>query len=206
MRHWVFDLDGTLVDSFDYFLNFVRQIFSDKGVDFLPHLQIECLGSAALPFLAKHLGDGAAKQELLKLRAQSLIDAEFIEPFPGIIQHLEALQTAGSQMAIWTNRDLQTTLCVLEATGLQRFMGKVVSGNCVAHHKPHPVGMQVLLEHFDCAPEEVTMVGDHEFDMLGGKAAGVRTLRAAWHRHAPPTHCALADGLVPTVAELSRWF
>ena len=206
MRHWVFDLDGTLVDSFDYYLEFSRQVFSANGVEFLAHHQAECLGSPALPFLSKHLSESVAHASLADLRKQSLIDATKIRPFAGVEDQLSELRRRGSRLAVWTNRDRGTTDKVLECTGLDRFMDLVVTGCCVPRHKPHPDGMIKILTAFDCEAHEVTMVGDHDVDVEAALASGTRPLRAAWHRHDPPTSCSRSAGLVSRVDQLSEWF
>lgn len=206
MRHWVFDLDGTLVDSFDYYLEFSKQVFSANGVQFLPHHQEECLGSPALPFLSKYLSESIAHASLADLRNQSLIDATKIRPFPGVEGHLNELRRRGSRMAVWTNRDRDTTDRVLECTGLDKYMDLVVTRSCVARHKPHPDGMLKILSSFDCEAHEVTMVGDHDVDIEAAIASGVRPLRASWHRHDPQTTCYRAVGVLHRVDQLSDWF
>ena len=206
MQHWVFDLDGTLVDSFDYFLKFVKIEFEKNSLEFTDAIGMEGLGTPALTFLAKYLGEPIASSALTRLRQQSLIDSQQIRPFPGILVHLEQLKANGCQIAVWTSRDRQTTDLVLKYSGLAPFMDTVVTACCVKRHKPHPDGMQKILDFFKCAPVNVTMVGDHDVDVQAAKATGVRGLRASWHRHLPKSQCGIADGVVTDVAHLSSWF
>jgi len=205
MKHWVFDLDGTLVDSFDFFLDFAKAEFQKNDLEFTPQHSIEGLGSPALRFLQKYLGADRGADALNRLRTQSYDDARHIRPFPGVIRFLEHLQRHGSKIAVWTSRDRSTTEHVLHHAGLAPFMQMVQTGCCVTQHKPNPEGMLAILNAFDCLPADVTMVGDHDVDMLAAKASGVRAIRAAWHRHSPQLSCDVADGVLHKVEHLHQW-
>ena len=45
-----------------------------------------------------------------------------------------------------------------------------------ARHKPNPKPLNLALSKLDARPAYSVMVGDHLMDMLGGKAAGTKTI------------------------------
>ena len=157
MKHWAFDLDGTLVDSFGHYFDALRGIFSDHGAEFAPDQRLPALTESVIPFLTRHLGPARVDTALQKLQAVSNADAEKIRPFDGVVDLISHLRGNGSQIAVWTNRDLESTRLILKHSGLDPLVDLCVSGSCVENRKPDPEGLTRITRQFGCRAER----GDH---------------------------------------------
>jgi phosphoglycolate phosphatase-like HAD superfamily hydrolase len=59
MRHWVFDLDGTLVDSFSHYFDAMGEVFAAHGASFGPELRQIALTDPLQKIFERHLGRAA---------------------------------------------------------------------------------------------------------------------------------------------------
>lgn len=204
MKHWVFDLDGTLVDSFSHYFDSLESIFRAHGVTFTQDLHHAALTEPIPQFLERQLGPSAVAVAVDMLKKKSNDDAAHVQPFAGIMPTMQHLADQGARIAVWTNRDLESAQLILAKTGLDRFSEICVSGTCVAP-KPDPAGLLRIMSHFGCGPDSVTVIGDHANDMLAAKTAGASTVRASWHAYWEMEPCGQADLQFYSVAEFSTW-
>lgn len=205
MRHWVFDLDGTLVDSFSAYFGTLETIFNEHGARFFPGLQYPALTERLDLFFEQHLGSRSVNTALSRLQFLSNRDAQRIQPFSGLITALHDLADQGSRIAVWTNRDRESASLILEASGLDRFAEVFISGTCVSRRKPDPEGLLTIIDRFGCDPSTVTMVGDHEHDVTAAKQVGARAVRASWHGYWTMEPCEHADHQFHSVEEFHSW-
>ena len=201
---WVFDLDGTLVDSFPQYFTCLTVIFEKYGKTFDDTLRLESLTDQLMAFLRKHLAEHA-DAAMEDIRIMSRNEAGQIPPFPGIVPLLDHLKEKGARLAVWTNRDLPSATLILQHSGLSGYFQAFVSGSCVKDRKPHPEGLTRIVEELQCDLEMVTMVGDHEHDVTGAKSATVRAVRASWHRHWEVVTCGSSDHQFYSVEEFATW-
>lgn len=204
MKHWVFDLDGTLVDSFAHYFASLDDIFRQHGSRFTAEMRHELITEPLVGVFAKHLGAAAVEPAMALLQTRSNADAAIIQPFTGIPDALANLEKRGTRMAVWTNRDLTSARIILERSGLGRYMETMVSGECV-RRKPHADGLHRLAGHFGCTPAEITMVGDHDHDVFVAKDHGARAVRASWHGYWPHAGCPRADHQFHSVEDFAAW-
>lgn len=202
---WVFDLDGTLVDSFAKYFEAMREIFAARGTVFREEHQLPALTEPLPEFFAAHLGAMQMASAFAELQERSNDDATRIRPFAGMPEILEALKARGNRIAIWTNRDLVSAELILKHSGLGQYVDYCVSGTCVERRKPHPEGLSRILQRFSCPLAEVVVIGDHDHDMLAAKSAGARAIRASWHGYWAVEACSRAELQFHTVPEFAAW-
>lgn len=205
MKYWVFDLDGTLIDSFEYYLTLVRTIFARYGVILAPENLNSCLGQYSKNFFAEHLPAEHLSDALTALKTSALDDAGKIQPYQGIASLLAEISRRNTPMALWTSRDLESATKILDYTGLSRYFSYRVSGSCVGKHKPDPEGLLKIASHFGCDPSQLVMVGDHDYDVQAAKAVGATAIRASWHRFGSPEFCSISDQHFRSVDEMLNW-
>jgi len=175
---FVFDLDGTLVDS--------SQDLADAG-----NAVLEIYGHSALPRqqVVEMVGDGA-RELVRRLIAAAGIDApldevlaHFLEcydqrllattrPYDGVFTTLEALMPV-ARLAVLTNKPEAATLRLLEGLELRQYFSDVIGGDSPYGRKPDPQGLFALLARADVATENALMVGDSMNDLLVAEAATV---------------------------------
>lgn len=170
--HWVFDMDGTLTVPMHDFAAIKRELEIPDGEDILTELARRPPARAAADraFLA-------AWEEDIARRAQAQDDA---------LALLEALQDAGARLGVLTRNTRLGATLTLEASGLARFFADdEVLGRGCAPAKPHPGGVQVLLDRWGAQAEDAVVVGDWIYDIRAGAAAGAATVLVRRHGAQP---------------------
>ena len=163
IRHWVFDMDGTLTVAVHDFAAIRRALEIAAEEDILDHI-------AALP-----AASAQAKREWLLEHERTL--AEDALPAPGAVKLLRALAAAGCRLGILTRNDHALAKLTLDAIGVgELFDDADIIGRDEAVPKPSPDGLQQHLRHWGIAASEAVMVGDHAYDLECGRAAGAHTV------------------------------
>lgn len=163
VRHWVFDMDGTLTVAMHDFERIKRELGIPPGADILVHL-------AGLPDV-----EAARKHAWLLEHERGL--AENALPAPGAVELLRALAAAGCRLGILTRNDHALAKLTLEAIGVgDLFEDVAIIGRDEAVPKPSPDGVQQHLRRWGVGADAGVMVGDHIYDLECGRAAGARTV------------------------------
>jgi HAD superfamily hydrolase (TIGR01509 family) len=163
VRHWVFDMDGTLTLAVHDFPAIKRALEIPLEDDILSHL-------AALPSEVS-----AAKHAWLLEHERELALAS--KPAPGAIELVRELAGRGYRLGILTRNARELAHVTLEAIGLADcFAVEDVLGRDEAPPKPDPGGLLKLARAWDVQPSQMVMVGDYRFDLDCGRAAGTHTV------------------------------
>ncbi|MCF7201619.1 HAD family hydrolase [Pseudomonas sp. JM10B5a] len=161
LRHWVFDMDGTLTIAVHDFAAIRRALDIPPDDDILHHL-------AALP-----AEQAAPKRAWLLEHERELAYAA--RPAEGARELLHALRARGCRLGVLTRNAHELALVTLQAVGLgDCFRPQDILGRDEAPPKPHPGGLLKLAECWGVAPAEMVMVGDYRFDLECARAAGAR--------------------------------
>ena len=163
VRHWVFDMDGTLTVAVHDFAAIRVALSIPPEDDILTHL-------AALP-----VAEAAAKHAWLLEHEREL--ALGSKPALGAVELVRELAGRGYRLGILTRNACELAHVTLEAIGLADCFAEAdVLGRDEAPPKPHPGGLLKLAAAWNVAPSEMVMVGDYRFDLDCGRAAGARTI------------------------------
>lgn len=198
----VFDLDGTLVDSFDDISAAFRRSFhvigsEPPGVDVVKAMIGKPLRDMYQPF--------APAESLEALVAEYRRDyaercAERTRPFPGMVSLLDALRGRGHALAVATTKTSWMARTVIDKLGLASRLDHV-QGTDDFPHKPAPDVIHHALA--GAGRPGSWMIGDTTFDVAAGRAAGLRTCAVTWGVHEPERlRGSQPDALVDTVDQL----
>lgn len=200
----VFDLDGTLVDSFgDITAAFCRS-FASIGVAPPQADAVRPLMGLDLRLMYGRFVDVAHIDGLIATYRADYAErcADTTRPFPGIVALLTALAARGIGRAVATTKTSWMAQTVTAKVGLAPWLDHVQGTDGFAH-KPAP---DVVLHAIRALGGEAAwMVGDSWLDIEAGRAAGLRTCAVAWGvcddarlREARP------DAIVHSVGELEQ--
>ncbi len=176
IRAFLFDLDGTLIDSKLDLVNSVNFMLREMKRQELPLETVAgYIGHGAPRLVADALGPAAGDADRQKglqifLTHYETHSLEQTRVYPGVVEGLRALQ--GQPMAVLTNKPTSMSVEILRAFGLMKFFQAVYGGDSFASKKPDPMGAQAALEHLKVAPSEAAMVGDSDVDMQTARNAG----------------------------------
>ena len=179
MPLFVFDLDGTLIDSRRDLADAANALIVERGGMPLP-----------VDAIARMVGEGAALLVRRALTAAGL-DPEspaalprFLElyderllvhthVYDGTREALDALH-AIAPMAVLTNKPAHHTTAILEGLGLSHLFQWVLGGDGPLPRKPDPSALHELITRAQSSPKRTVMIGDSAVDLATARAAGTR--------------------------------
>jgi pyrophosphatase PpaX len=179
---YLFDLDGTLLDSVDLILASYRHTaMVHRGAAPDDGVWLAGLGTP-LRVQLRHLSDDpaeiAAMVETYRDHNLSNHDA-MVRPFAGIGDAVRAL-AARAELGLVTSKLRHGALRGLRTAGLEDAFDVVVAADDVERHKPDPAPVLAALAALDADPTTTVFIGDSPHDMAAGRAAGVYTAAALW--------------------------
>lgn len=183
---YLFDIDGTVLDTRELIRN-TFQIMA-KRLDLPAPSQETVKNTIGVPIYRQMrlvLGEGYAEDvyecALETYRAIMWeIYKEYLTAFPGAAETLARLSDMGKKLAVVTSRKKESLLTFLEAANVRRYFTEFVSPEDTDRHKPDPEPALLALKKLGARPEDSVFIGDAEFDILCGRAAGMDTAFVEW--------------------------
>jgi phosphoglycolate phosphatase len=172
---YLFDLDGTLLDSAVDICGAVQQVLSAHVSEPLPFdylksfvgFHLDCVFTEVLPHLTREQLDGLIQDYKTTYLGRGHQSTRIC---PGVV---EALESLGGRKATATTKGTPTTRAVLEQFGLLPWFDHV-QGTDGFPCKPAPDVLLRSISALGARPEDCLFVGDSEADMEAGRRAGVR--------------------------------
>ncbi len=176
------DLDGTLLDTADDLALAANMMLRELGKPELSPTIIQSYIGKGIERLVKRTLTGDTDGEpdaALLAKALPIYQHYYAEnlcvkthPFPGVIDGLSSLLSAGLRLACITNKSETFTLPLLRATGLLDQFEIVLSGDSLPKKKPDPMPLLHICNYFDVLPREALLIGDSLNDAIAARAAG----------------------------------
>jgi len=169
-RLFVFDLDGTLIDSRRDIADAANRLLREYGADPLSDDRIgRMVGDGAATLVARAFTASGLQQPPDALeRFLSIYDRGLLNHtrlYDGILDVLDALASRAS-LAVLTNKPLASTRRVLAGLDLARFFDHdaVVAGDGAFPRKPDPAGLRHLAARAGISHGDTLLVGDSFID------------------------------------------
>jgi HAD superfamily hydrolase (TIGR01549 family) len=175
---FLFDLDGTLVDSVYQHVLAWREALDAEGIELSVwriHRRIGMSGGLFTNMLLRETGldlDPALIERLQKRHAESYFRLRRdVRPLPGAKDLLEALTANGIPWAIATSGRMETAGPVLEKLGIDFEKTVVITRDKVKFAKPDPDLFLAAAKALGVPIEMSSVVGDSVWDMLAARRA-----------------------------------
>jgi HAD superfamily hydrolase (TIGR01509 family) len=174
-----FDLDGTIVDSKEAYLEAARtafQAFGKEPLDAKAALEIPRRLERKQPI--SDLIKGNTRKFLdVYLRTYYSITAEKTKPIPNISTTLKNLSKK-AKLALITMRSVpkQAVTAELKHFGIAKYFTHIVTALDTAEPKPSPEALIKCVKAMDIQICDCIIVGDSISDIKAGKAAGTETV------------------------------
>ncbi len=180
---FLFDLDGTLIDSIELILRSYRHTLrTHRGHEPADDVWMNGLGTP-LWVQFRHFTEDPAEIEAMvaTYRAYNLAHHdELVRPYDGVVDAVRALERAGKTLGLVTSKLKSGAVRGLQVAGLEDAFAVIVGADDVAHPKPHPEPVLTALERLGAPAAEAVFIGDSRHDMVCGRAAGVKTAAVLW--------------------------
>ena len=175
---FLFDLDGTLVDSVYQHVLAWKEALDAEGIPlsiWRIHRKIGMSGGLFARMLLRETGLELDPERLDRLRqrhaAAYLRQPVAVRPLPGARELLRYLDDNGIAWAVATSGRMETARINLEALGIDPQRVPVVTRDEVAHAKPDPDLFLAAAQRLGVAPESALVVGDSIWDLLAAQRA-----------------------------------
>jgi phosphoglycolate phosphatase len=183
--HLLFDLDGTLVDSFPGISRSINETLATIGRDPVPVDELrQFVGKRLAVIFSTLLGAG---DEALVDRAVEIYRPLFDEVgildsrvFPGIPEALTTLRGAGHTLQVVTVRSLGSARLVVGHFGLERFFDAVHGPDRSERSGDKADLVRAALERASADPRDTIMIGDRADDVRAARANGVHAVAVRW--------------------------
>ncbi|MGT2716266.1 HAD-IA family hydrolase [Streptococcus respiraculi] len=177
-KAFIWDLDGTLLDSYDAILLGLEETYQQFGLPF----HREEIKAFILRYSVKELLAQVSQEkqipleELNTVRANSLREKNaHIHLMEGARDILDWAQESGIRQFIYTHKG-DNTFAILDDLGISEYFVEVLTGDSGFARKPHPEAIVYLMEKYDLSQEETYYIGDRLLDAETAQAAGIKSL------------------------------
>ncbi len=178
----IFDIDGTLVDTFEVYQNVFNQGIAPYGV-----------APVAQEILREYLAKGLSLRQILQNIFPGPIDNETyaacrtdiinrfkeaeldeVKPFPGAEELLGHLQQKGIKIGVATGRvsSCEDEWIRFARLGLDRYISAIVTSKEVQNRKPAPDVIIECARKLNVPPENCIAIGDTVSDIIAARRAG----------------------------------
>lgn len=172
----LFDLDGTLVDSYAALAEAVNHARRSEGLHDLSSSRIRGLVGDGVEKLLERAFDPSKVPHGAKDAFESRYDevccqeSKVLEDVEATLAHLAA---RGVEMAVCTNKPTVFSKKILDFLDLSRYFRAIVGPDLAGARKPEARHLLVTLEAVQCAASETLFVGDMPIDVRAARNSGV---------------------------------
>lgn len=179
---FIFDFDGTLVDSRLHISNSVNAALSSVGLQKVaPRKIYPTIGKLHIDDTFKYLYPKLTPSDVgvltTKFRERLLSTAsEELLFFPNVIQTLKTLRKRGKKLAILTTKNFDSINRILSSLGIDELFEVIYGSGMVAGDKPDKRTILYIASSTGIKLEETVMVGDTSVDAQTAKNAEVESI------------------------------
>jgi phosphoglycolate phosphatase len=192
---YLFDLDGTLVDTAPEIADAVNASLRRLGLGRVTDEQVRSwIGDGARTLVGRALAAvGVAPADLAVTTARAWSDFELdyadhcgrrSAVYPGVRAALARLTNGGARLACVTNKESAFAHRVLQSHDLHGAFEMIVAGDTLAVRKPDPAVIHFALAALDADADDTVLIGDSVTDVRTARAAGIAVwaVRHGYHQ------------------------
>ena len=181
-RAFIFDIDGTLVDSNELHVDSWNRAFQRFGKQFSREQLHAQIGKGSDQYLPEFLAPEEIKRfgkELDEYRSE-LFKKEYlpkVRPFPKVRELIQRLRDDNKAIVLASSGKKADTKYYIDLLKIGDIIDGYVSGDDADRSKPAPDIFAASLEKLgDLSPADAVTVGDTRFDVEAAKRAGLKTI------------------------------
>lgn len=178
----LFDLDGTLTDSGEGIINCATLALRHFGLPIPAYADMRTFVGPPLRDSFIRFGVPADQaDEAIRVYRSRYIPTGMFEntPYPGIRELLEALRAEGYTLYVATSKPEEMSVTILEKFDLAKYFHRICGASIDSSRSTKDAVIAYLLESSG-AKEDMVMVGDTKYDILGAKAHGIPAIGVGW--------------------------
>jgi phosphoglycolate phosphatase len=190
----IFDLDGTLADSFPWFLGSLNDVADAFRLRRIPEHEIEPLRHADVRDILARLGVPRWKVPMIARHLRQLKTAHLadIALFPGVDPMLRTLRDGGVTLTLVSSDNESNAKTLLGKENAALFSDY----DCSAALFGKVAKFRRVMKRARVAPASVLAIGDEARDLEAARAAGIDFAAVTWGYTAPEKLRSLAPTLI----------
>ena len=178
MTAYIWDLDGTLLDSYGVIVEAAARTAADEGINDPKDYILKVVKQKSCTAYMEEIGSQCGKtvrEVFAQYHKHTHALDDLITLIDGAKETLERLQEAGAVHFVYTHRG-SSSEPILERLGVLKCFREVVTSMYGFAPKPSGEGVRFLVEKYGLDPEQTWYVGDRTLDVYCAKDAGVKAL------------------------------
>lgn len=181
-RTILFDLDGTLTDSGEGIINCVIYTLERFGLPVPSREDLRVFVGPPLhqSFVAHGVPAHRAEEAVAVYRERYIPIGMFENtPYPGVRELLSTLQEEGYKLLVATSKPEHMSVQILEHFDLAKYFHQICGATMDTSRSSKELVIEYLLQ-CNGGSEDMIMVGDTKFDVIGAKHHGIPTIGVSW--------------------------
>jgi HAD superfamily hydrolase (TIGR01549 family) len=181
LTSFIFDIDGTLVDSNDLHVQSWDRAFRHFGKSIPIEALREQIGKGSDQYLPEFLTANEIERfgkELDDYRSE-IFRTDFlpkVKPFPKVRELFERIKKDGKAIVLASSGKQKDTEHYVKLLEIEKFIDGCTSGDEARQSKPKPDIFTACIDKFELARRETIVIGDTRFDVEAAARAGLRTI------------------------------
>ena len=175
---FIWDLDGTLLDSYEASLSEIEETFAQFSIPYDKEKVREFILKYSVQDLLVQVSEERKldAEVLNQVRAQSLSEKNAqVVLMPGAREVLAWADEAGIQQFVCTHKG-DNALTILRDLGLESYFKEILTSQSDFARKPSPEAATYLLDKYQLAPEKTYYIGDRTLDVEFAKNSGIQSI------------------------------
>lgn len=175
---FIWDLDGTLLDSYEAILSGIEETFGQFSIPYDKEKVREfILKFSVQDLLVQVAEDRNLDAEVLnQVRAQSLAEKNAqVILMPGAREVLNWADQVGIRNFVYTHKG-DNAFTILKDLGLESYFTEILTSQSGFERKPSPEAATYLLDKYRLDPEKTYYIGDRTLDVEFAKNSGIQSI------------------------------
>lgn len=174
MTTFIWDLDGTLIDSYEVFLEALSESFANFNLPFDRETVYNFIKGQSVNALLKE--QPVPFQEIKEdFTTNSTAKNDEIKLMVGVKAVLDWTQKENIQNFIYTHKG-KNAYDLLNQLEISPYFLEIVTSENGFKRKPHPEAINYLLEKYKLKPEETYYIGDRILDIEASHNSGIHSI------------------------------
>lgn len=172
----LFDLDGTLVDSYLAITKSINHIRSLRNLPAISTDEIRGRVGRGIASLMLEVGTGDLHFDLENYREhheRTMMDGTVL--LPGATELLNSLAKSGRKLGICSNKPARFSTAIVRHFGIAHHFEVIIGPEHVPQPKPAPDMLLLAAQLLGQEPRKITYIGDMSIDVNAGRSAGMTT-------------------------------
>lgn len=180
MTAFIWDLDGTLLDSYEAILAAIQEALGNTDIPFDKEaIRRHILATSVKDFFEKIEKETGSNLKPLYQKALPQFSGE-IRLLPGAQEILDWAEEQGIQQFVFTHKDAEA-YPLLERLDLAAYFREVVTASDGFARKPDPEALYYLMDKYKLDPDQTYYIGDRLLDIEAALAAGLQSINFLAH-------------------------